>query len=194
MNEIEIDKEKKVLRAEIKKRVKNMDDGYRKESDRKIAENILSLGEYAAAKTVFCFVSTSAEINTRPIIEDAIAAGKTVCVPRCEDEPGIMELFKIRSYDDLEAGKWDILEPKKNCPEVMPGQIDFAVIPCASCSSDGRRLGYGGGYYDRYLENAKYPCAIICRETLMSEDIPVDEHDIEFSLIVTDRKISRIPK
>lgn len=194
MNMTEIDKEKKALRTEIKNRVKNMDDAYREESDRKIADNILGLNEYAAAKTVFCFVSTSAEINTRPIIEDAIASGKTVCVPRCAQEPGIMRLFSIRSYEDLEAGKWNIFEPKKDCPEVKPEQIDFAVIPCASCSSDGRRLGYGGGYYDRYLENAKYPCAIICREKLMTEDIPVDEHDIEFSLIVTDRKISRIPK
>ena len=72
-------------------------------------------------------------------------------VPKCISK-GIMEVYKIRSFDDLEPGKYGILEPKEGCEKISPKAIHLALIPCLSCSMKGERLGYGGGYYDRYLQ------------------------------------------
>ena len=103
-----------------------------------------------------------------------------------------MDCFEIRSYDDLEPGRWGIPEPKNSCWAIAPSEIDFAVIPCSTCSHAGSRLGFGGGYYDRYLEYAEFASALICREQIMREDIPEDEHDIRFKTVVTEKKIYRL--
>ena len=60
---------------------------------------------------------------------------------------------------------------------IQPEEIDLAVIPCCTCSQTGRRLGYGGGYYDRYLGRVAGVKAVICRDRIMRDDIPVEEHD-----------------
>ena len=75
----------------------------------------------------------------------------------------IMEVREIRSLGDLEAGKYGILEPGAEAPVIQPEEINLAIVPCMSCSHDGRRLGYGSGYYDRYLVRTRAVKAVICR-------------------------------
>ena len=81
-------------------------------------------------------------------MNETIAAGKTLILPRCAAEHAI-DLCVVRSMDDLEAGAYGILEPKKSCALVTAADIDFAVVPCLSFDRKGRRLGQGGGDYDR---------------------------------------------
>ena len=171
-------------------------------ADEKICRNILTLKEFAEADTVFCFVSTEEEIDTRLIFKEAWKTGKRVVVPRCEGK-GHMEAYEIHSFSELAEGSYGILEPGKNCKMISPDEIWFAVVPCLSCSSDGWRLGYGGGFYDRYFSRAESmraaskenDCAgkrmvkaAICREQLLEEDICREEHDIRMDIVVTERK------
>ena len=177
--------EKKKLRENIKEQIKHLSPDYLKKSDELIARHVISLPEYQQAQTIFSYVSKDSEVNTIPILQDALKKGKTVTVPKCIDK-GVVEAFQITSLSALRLGKYGILEPGENCPKIEAKAIDLCIVPCLSCSTDGKRLGYGGGYYDRYLKKGEFTKIALCRSKLVSEDIPVDEHDVKMDKVVTD--------
>jgi 5-formyltetrahydrofolate cyclo-ligase len=181
-----IKEEKNKLRNDIMKQIWALSKEYTLEADKKIYEKVINVKEYKEASTIFCFVNTEDEINTRNIIEDALESGKRVGVPKCIGK-GIMGVYEIKGYSSLKDGKYGILEPKEGCPLIKSEEIDFAIIPCVSCNREGYRLGYGGGYYDRYLENANFATAVICRETIICDYIPHDENDIKIQIVITDK-------
>lgn len=171
------------LRAEMKAFVAGLPEGYCKAADAEILRRVVTLPEYQQADTIFCFVGTSSEIDTVPILMDAWKKGKQVCVPRCVGK-GIMNAYRIDGLDELEEGSYGILEPSAAAEIVLPEEIGLALVPCLSCSSDGRRLGYGGGYYDRYLGKVAAPKAVLCRSRVMREEIPVDGYDLRMGIVV----------
>ncbi|SHK15538.1 5-formyltetrahydrofolate cyclo-ligase [Hathewaya proteolytica DSM 3090] len=179
---------KKQLRKKVREISENLCSIYKKASDDYILKNLLGMEEFKEAKTVFCFVGTKEEINTYDIIEQCFNTGKTVCVPKCL-EPGHMEAFIINSIKDLTLGKFNIMEPKEFCVKIEKENIDLCIVPCVSCNSKGQRLGYGGGYYDRYLKDFTGKKINICREKLMLEDIPMDENDVKMDVVVTEKNI-----
>ena len=140
---------------------------------------------------MFCFVGTEDEINTRPVLEDLLKRGKQVGVPKCISK-GIMEVYKIRSFDDLEPGKYGILEPKEGCEKISPKAIHLALIPCLSCSMKGERLGYGGGYYDRYLEtHPGHKTIALAYEFQILHELPAEPYDKSVDMIVTEKRVIR---
>ena len=110
----------------------------------------------------------------------------------------VLELNEYKSADcvfcyvstekELYPGAYGILEPKED-PErlIQPEAIDFAFIPCISCDRSGRRLGHGGGYYDRYLEKTHCVKAALCREELLVDEIPVEEHDLRMDFVISEK-------
>jgi len=101
-------------------------------------------------------------------------------------EPGIMELRVVASLDELVPGAYGILEPAADTVCLTPDEVDFAVLPCLSCSRGGHRLGQGGGYYDRFLSTYRGSAALLCRERLLREDVPVEPHDMPVPWVVTE--------
>ena len=180
--------EKQQLRKTMHTLEARLPERYLAQADRKIAAQLLAMPEYQAADTVFCFVSTGREIDTHPILEAALEAGKTLCVPRCLGG-GIMELRSIQSLDVLTPGAYGIPEPPEDAPLVSTDAVDFAVLPCLTCNHLGQRLGRGGGYYDRLLPQLHCPTVLICREQLMSPEVPVEEHDMRCTMLVTEKGI-----
>lgn len=158
---------------------------YREAADRAIARHLLALPEYRSAEAVFCFVSAGREIDTRPILEQTLADGKMLCVPLCVAD-GIMELRAIRDLKELFPGAYGILEPPADSPALSPDQIDLAVIPCVTCSREGRRLGRGGGYYDRFLAHYRGAAVLLCRERLLRQEIPFGVHDYPIPWVLTE--------
>ncbi len=188
----EIKAEKKRIRALVKEAVKALDREYSRQADEKIREAILSLPEYQKADTVFCFVSMDTEVDTHQLIQKMLKDGKRVAVPRCHGL-GKMDAYEINSLEeDLKPGTWGILEPKESCAMISPEEFQLAIVPCCSCSHDGRRLGYGGGFYDRYLNKTEALRAIVCREKIMREDIPTEEHDLLMDLVISEEGIWRL--
>ncbi|MDR0519118.1 MAG: 5-formyltetrahydrofolate cyclo-ligase [Clostridiales Family XIII bacterium] len=161
----------------------------RAEADRKIAENIFALSEYEKAETVFAYVSVTDEPDTMAIIEGSWERGKRVCVPRCESM-GIMHAYEIRSMDDLQSGKYDIPEPKDCCLAVPQEEIGLVIVPCVCCSRDGYRLGYGGGFYDRWLEKRSAPAAVLCFDRMLVSSVPREPHDQRADIVVSDLAVS----
>ena len=142
--------EKKALRTYIRQTERTLDPAYKAESSEAICRCVLALEEYRAAGTVFAFAGTVHEIDTALLLKETLAAGKTLVLPRCA-EGHALDLCVVTSMDELVPGMYGILEPKADCALVTPADIDFAVVPCLSFDRRGRRLGQGGGYYDRFL-------------------------------------------
>ncbi len=177
--------EKKQLRTQMRALEKTLSPRYKAASDRAIVDWIRSMPEYQEAEGLFCFVGTAREINTRPLLEDALAAGKRLCVPLCVGD-GQMELRQIRALDKLAAGAYGILEPLPSCPQVPADAVDLAVIPCLSCNHQGHRLGQGGGFYDRFLSTYRGAAVLVCREKLIRDEIPREPHDLPIPWVVTE--------
>lgn len=183
-----IKEQKSKLREIVKERLRALAPKTRRDSDAAICERIIARPEYQSAQTIFAFVGVDWEIDTGAILADAFARGKWVAVPLCVGK-GIMEARLINSLEDLVPGFYDIPEPRRETTLCQPQEIDFGVIPCISCSTQGRRLGQGGGYYDRFLEEATFPCAAVCREIALVEDIPLEPWDQPVDCVVTENKI-----
>ena len=178
--------EKQQLRAIVRRLEAALAPEYKAKSARSIAHRLLAMPEYQEAQTVFCFVGTDREIDTRPILEDALAAGKTLCVPLCT-EPGRMESRQITDLHQLVPGRYGLLEPTADTPVIPVDAIDFAVLPCVTCNYLGQRLGHGGGYYDRFLSQYRGGTVLLCRELLIRQEIPVEPHDYPVPWVLTER-------
>jgi len=176
---------KKEMRTEVRKCIKLLDSEYVTLSNLSICSNIISLNDFQASKVFFGFIPMKSEVDIRPVVNYAWEQKKTVVVPLCMPE-GRMSLRIINSYEDLEPGAYGIMEPKKCCNEIGINEIDFTLVPCVSCSHDGKRLGNGGGYYDRFLELYKGKKAILCREKLVRENIPMEAFDAVVRPVITE--------
>ena len=135
--------EKQRLRRTMRTLERQLPEKYKAASSRAICAHLLAMPEYQAAAAVFCFVGTAREIDTRPILADALAVGKRLSVPRCTG-PGVMELRQIRSFDELVPGAYGILEPPMTAPLTDPDDVDLAILPCLQppgpAAGSGRRL------------------------------------------------------
>lgn len=182
--------QKSSARAEVRAAERGITGAYRSASDAAIARALLSTPEYRDSRTIFCFVGTSREIDTTQVMRDALASGRRVAAPRVEG-PGVMSLREIASEADLVPGAYGIREPRDDAPRVEAASVDLAIVPCASCDERGRRLGQGGGYYDRWLAGYEGRAVMLCRDDLMRVSLPTEPHDAVIPTVVTDRWIYR---
>jgi 5-formyltetrahydrofolate cyclo-ligase len=180
--------EKDALRKLMRERRDALSLEYRAAADRAIRETLLGLPEYRRAAVIFCYVGVGSEVDTLPFIRRAFADGKRVCAP-ASARGGFMEAREITGAEDLTPANFGLLEPKASCPEVSADEIAFIVAPCLCCDRNGNRLGYGGGYYDRYLALSKADVAVVCREKNICEsgEIAPFPHDARADVVVTER-------
>ncbi len=180
---------RKEQKAQLRQTMRGVAEGlsqeYRQEADQAILAYLLALPEYQEAGTVLAYAGTGWEIDTRPILSDALSRGKTLCVPRCE-EPGVFSLRQITALEQLSPGAYGIPEPGDDAPRITTDQVDFAVLPCVTCNHQGQRLGQGGGYYDRFLSHYRGGTVLLCREKLIREEIPVEPLDMPVPWVLTE--------
>ncbi len=183
---------KKQLRAHYLEVRKNLPAEERALHDAQIHQQLEGFAPYQQAQLLLPYVSYSTEINTHPIIESALAAGKRVAVPRCGANHQ-MGFFEIASWADLVPGYKGILEPAPHlqtplAPQQMQGAL--CLVPGLAFDARGFRIGYGGGYYDRFLANFTGAKVALARPSQLSEEpIPTDQYDIAIDYVVTPSKI-----
>ena len=154
-------------------------------SDEIIFNKLINSEVFKSSRILFIYVSRNTEVDTIKIIKKAFELGKTVCVPKCFDNAQ-MKAYKIKSFDDLESGRFNILEPKSYCEEIDKNSIDLAILPCVTCDVDNNRLGYGKGFYDRFLFGTNMKKVCLCRKQVLQEKIPVDKNDVKIDVVLTD--------
>lgn len=159
--------------------------------DDRITQKLLATSEYAEATTVLTYVSISSEVSTRMFIECALRDGKTVAVPRCL--PGhCLEFVAIISLDQLIAAPFGLLEPPKELPALAEKQMDasICIVPALLVDTKGYRLGYGAGFYDRFLST--YPGKKIClayQQNLSRTMLPYTAFDIAVDVVITESEV-----
>lgn len=160
--------------------------------DCRIAQMVRSLRQYRDNELLLIYVSTPIEVDTRRIIEQALEDGKRVAVPRCVPQTRDMEFYYIRSPQDLEPGTFGVLEPRPQ-PENLVQNLSegLCIIPAFCYDFAGYRLGYGKGYYDRFLARFGGNMIGICYSDCIRHHLPHGRFDRAVELIVTERFIRR---
>jgi 5-formyltetrahydrofolate cyclo-ligase len=165
------------------------------ELSKQICAKFMALPEYAAAKTVMFYIDVRSEVRTRHNLPDALASGKKIIVPWC-NEAGELELFHLANMDELSIGMYKILEPKpdlRKLPEkvVGPRDLDIVMVPGVAFDKRGARMGHGKGYYDKLLQHARPECPLIALafECQFFPEIPTARHDIFMDKIITEAAV-----
>ncbi len=182
---------KKELRKQMLEKRNRLDAEYRKQADDAIATGFLTSAIYAEGSTLFIYISYSSEVNTHPIIEQALQDGKTVLVPRTCEETRRMDAVEITDFNtQLCPACYGILEPNYDISRVFPPeQIDLIVVPGVTFDRKGFRIGYGGGYYDKYLCLATNATTVgFAYEESLWDALEPEVHDRPVHRILTERK------
>ena len=189
---VNVKAEKRRLRAKFKKLRLACPPEIKKKLDSGLTARVLSLPEYEQAQTLFIFVSTPIECDTSQIIADAFQKGKRVCVPRCVDKSGRLDFYRIRSTDDLVSGMFSLLEPDpEKCERVTDFSTGLCIVPGLCFDLEGYRVGFGKGYYDRFLNSFGGVTAGICYSKYTVKQLPRGAHDRNTDILVTERFVNR---
>lgn len=184
MTEDRIAAEKSRLRRELLAARKALPEEYRRKAGASIAAQLLASLSYASARTVFVYVSMPGEPDTSRLIRQALAEGKRVYVPKCTG--GEMLAVRIESPADLLPGTMGIPEPQDTEDTKTAGELDLIIVPCVAAAEDGRRLGHGGGYYDRFLAGGSDNAVCLCFRRMLCEAIPSEKTDVRIPRILTE--------
>ncbi len=159
----------------------------------RIQGRLFRLPEFTRAKTILFYVSTRDEVKTESMIKKALEYGKRVVVPISNLKERTLNLSEIKDFDsELEPGAFNILEPKERfLRPVSPEEIDLVIVPGVAFDEKGNRLGYGMGFYDRFLRSVKKDTPVIglAYEFQIIEKIPVDDTDVTVDKVVTEERI-----
>ena len=170
----------------------------RKAKSRRIAEALSELSAYRKARTVMLYVSFGSEVNTEQMIKSAVSEGKKVVVPFLGKTKEEIKAAKISSAkNDLVRGAFGIKEPKPRlCREIPHRKIDLVVVPAVVFDKACHRVGYGKGYYDKWLKKIPLKSRIgIAFDTQLIEKIPRCKNDVPVSMVITDKRtIVKNPK
>lgn len=179
--------EKAALRKQVYEKIDNLPEDYIALSDQGIFDNLIKLPEFQKATTIFTYYSMNREPDTRKIVEYALSQNKIVALPVCE-KCGVMNARAIKSASELSMTSLQLLEPLASTRVIQPEAFDFIVVPALAYDYNGYRLGYGGGYYDRYLLKTKAFTVGIARELLMYDTLPREKHDIPVHCVITEKE------
>lgn len=163
-------------------------------NSRIISNSVISTKEYQSSFSVGIYYSIGSEVKTFDIIKHSLENKKEIALPRVIDSTKI-QFFKIME-DKFEKikftkGKYGIFE--NSMSTTIIDKIDLLIIPGIAFDLKGYRIGYGKGYYDRFLSLGKSKCIMgLSYESQIINGIPNNEHDIPVDIIITEKKIIRI--
>ena len=208
MERINIKEYKNNLRQRMRNFRDSLSSDIKLEKDNNVINNVLKLNAYKNAKIVLCYMSTPKEIETKDLIKKAWKDGKKVALPKCINNPikdkndfkekalaNQLEFYFIKSFTDLKKQSFGLMEPDiDTCEKVVNFDESICIIPAFCFDSFGYRVGYGGGYYDRFLQ--KYIGAkigVVYKECVLKK-LKHGRYDIPTNYVVTDLYIRTIKR
>lgn len=181
-----IDLEKKELRRRVREELSALSRWELARSDDALFARFLALPQVEAAQTIFAFWGIPGkEPDTSRLIGELVKRGKTVGLPRMLPE----HRMEVRRYDPdrpLVKVSFGISEPGEDCPLLDREDIDLVLVPAVCYDRLGYRLGFGGGYYDRWLENFSGVKVGLCRGAVLREAVPTEAHDARVDILLTE--------
>lgn len=179
---------KKQLRKRVLSMRNSLDKDNKNSFDREIFNKLVLSELYNKSMNIFIYISFGSEVETKDIIMKALDDGKKVYVPKINGENNEMKAINIESLEGLVENSFGILEPISDV-EISKEKIDLIIVPGAVFDKEGNRIGYGGGYYDRYLEaikDKKNKIALVYDFQIV-DYIPNEVHDIKVDYIISNK-------
>ena len=168
--------DKKELRRQIREKKRAMTEEQIVTAGARLGELFLNCPEYKAAKTIYGYLPYNQEVRTVPMLEQAMKDGKRVAVPKCYGDQ--MRFIYLDDLSQVESGYAGIPEPIADEP-VAEDKTALVLMPGLAFTEDGNRMGYGGGFYDKFLAaEPDHPTVALCYDFQMVEYIPTDDYDI----------------
>ncbi|MCD7033107.1 5-formyltetrahydrofolate cyclo-ligase [Metabacillus sp. GX 13764] len=181
---------KEAYRKLMKEKLSRIDEEDFKQLCRQIHTNTLSLREWDEARIIGITISAGREIDTEPLIRAMWEQGKRVAVPKCIPKTKEMIFHSITSYSQLETVYFGLMEPVPEKTElVRKDEIDLAVIPGLIFDKRGYRIGFGGGYYDRWLSDYSGESISLALQMQVGEKIPKESFDLPVKKIITESEV-----
>lgn len=180
-----IPQEKAALRRELSVRRDSLEN--REQLDQAIRERVWALSAYENAEKLLLYLSKGSEPDTWKIFDRALAQGKEVYAPRCLDGQGTMAFYQVKSREELIPGRFGLLEPS---PEgrfpLGDPEGALCLVPGLAFDEEGYRLGYGKGYYDRFLAEHPVMAVGLCYKELLLPQLPRGPYDRQVNCLVTE--------
>ena len=178
------------LRKQVLERRDALGAAERKSLSERITARLLGLDSYRKAGCVMAYVGFGSEIDTARFVADTLSQGKTLVLPRVERGNRNLKLYGVRDPENqLEAGVWGIRQPRADlCPEIAASQIEFVLVPGVAFTRHCERLGYGGGFYDRFIRGLTPRPALVAAafELQVLAKLPMSETDQRVDLVTTE--------
>lgn len=180
---------KKQIRKEIIKLRDEFDINEKKIADEIILKKLLLREEYIKCKNIFIYIGFGSEIDTRKYIKRFWQDNKTVVVPRTNIEKKEMDVVRIDSFDNLVKDNYGILEPDQSKESFNKDKIDLIIMPGVAFDKDGGRVGYGGGYYDKFLKtiDKNIKKIALCYTFQIIQKVPLDFYDVKVNDLITNK-------
>lgn len=184
------------LREKFRAIRSGLTDDIRRQKDAAVLDKLTSLRQYRAAECVLTYVSKDSECDTLRFIEKALTDGKQVAVPRCVSGTRRMDFYYITSLQQLEVSTFGVMEPIVDQCRLFAGsgRNTLCIVPGMAFDASGFRLGYGKGYYDRFLAEYEGTTVGICYSECVRWSLPRGRFDKAVDLLVTDRFLRKIRK
>lgn len=181
---------KKELRSNLIKVRDSLDEVIREKAGIAICDKIMSMKEYDEAKSILLYAAYRSEVNVDRLFFDAIKRGKNVYFPKSFIIDGIptMKFYKVSDLSQMKEGYKGIREPDTDGfdLEEMKGIADICIVPGVAFDKKGYRMGYGKGFYDRYLAKYRAGCVIgVAFKEQIPDELIIDEHDVAMDTVVT---------
>lgn len=164
-----------------------MSESVRKQNEQKLMEHLLESELWKQAAMIGITMAQAFEWNTKPIIEAAWDQGKKVCIPKCNPQEKKLTFYQLQNYDQLEVVYYNLLEPKPSETEKTEKmKIDLLIVPGIVFDKQGFRIGFGGGYYDRFLTDFANETVSLASTMQLVDHVPSESFDIPVKHIITE--------
>lgn len=183
--------EKALVRGQILKKRDALSGDDISARSRAVQERFFALNCFIKARTVLFYVSFRSEVFTHAMIKEAMSMGKTVAVPLTDIARRRMQACRINSFDELLPGAWGIPEPKPDKNRVVPVEnLEVLVAPGVAFCEKGWRLGYGGGFFDRFVSGFNGSAIGLAFDLQVLKTVPHDaSRDMKVDRIVTEKRV-----
>lgn len=176
--------DKQELRAQMRAQRRALTAQQQLEAAQAVFAQLEGFAPLAQARCVMAYMACRGELSLDPVIRMILESGKTLALPRCES-PGVMTARRIGSLSELEPGAYGLPEPGKGCAVITSEEIDLVLVPGTAFDAQGRRLGQGGGYYDRFLSGTRALRVGVCHGFALVDHVPAQAHDLNMDYILT---------
>ena len=176
--------DKQELRRLMRARRRQLPEEEQIKAAQSVCRALLAFEPFLKAESVMAYMACRGELSLEPVIAQVLEQGKTLLLPRC-DAPGVMTARRVRHMNELEPGAYGLMEPAAGSEIVPPEEIALILAPGAAFDRQGRRIGQGGGYYDRFLAHTDAMRVGVCHEFALLEAVPAEAHDAHMDFVLT---------